>query len=80
MNRFRRALHQQRVAKIQFDVLKIFPQVLTLAMYSQDEHAITLLEIELPQRLAQKSGAISENSLHQDGLLFADGFEAEVGF
>ena len=49
-------------------------------MHGQDEHAITLLEIELMQRLAQKSGAIPENSLHQDALLFADGFEAEVSF
>src|SRR6266704_560139 len=78
MNRFGRALHQQRVAKGQLDVLKIFAQVLALAMHRQDEHAITLLEIELTQRLAQKSGAVPENSLHQDALLFADGFEAEV--
>src|SRR5213080_1878282 len=33
MNRFGRALHQQRVTKSQLDVLKIFPQVLTLAMH-----------------------------------------------
>src|SRR5438094_827922 len=55
MNRFWRALNQQRVAKSQLDVLKMFPQVLALAMHCQDEHAITLLEIELMQRLAQKS-------------------------
>src|SRR5437868_7100048 len=58
MNRFGRALHQQGVAKSQLDVLKMFPQVLALAMHCQNEHAITLLEIELMQRLAEKSGAI----------------------
>src|SRR5436190_19501247 len=52
MNRFGRALNQQRVAKSQLDVLKLFPQVLALAMHGQDEHAITLLEIELMQCLA----------------------------
>src|ERR1041385_2023813 len=80
MDRFGRALHQQRVAKSQLDVLKVFPQVLTVAMDCQDEHAITLLEIEFMQRLAKESGAIPEDSFHQDALLFADGFETEVSF
>src|SRR5437773_8883679 len=80
MNRFGRALYQQCVAKSQLDVLKIFPQVLALALHGQDEPAITLLVIELMQPLAQNSRAIAEASFHQDALLFSDGFEAEVGF
>src|SRR5204863_8354010 len=63
MNRFRWALHQQRVTESQLDVLKMFPQVFALAMHCQDEHSITLLEIELMQRLAQKKWSDSREFL-----------------
>src|SRR5438876_11704851 len=80
MNSLGRALHKKGVAKVQLHIFEMFAQGFALTMDGKDVNAVLLAEIEVAERLAEKGGAASEDSFHQDGFVLAGGRDAELGF
>src|SRR5215469_10209080 len=79
MNSLGRSLHEKGVAKVQLHIFEMFAQVFPLTMNSKDMNAVLLAKIQVAERLAEKGGAVPEDSFHQDGFALAGGRNAEPG-
>ena len=80
MNSLGRALHKEGVAKGQLNIFEMFAQVFSLTMDGKDMNAVLLPKIEVTECLAEKGGAVPDDSFHEDGFAFAGGGNAELGF